>query len=50
MFNNNCADEIEPELKDIHECWIGGGSLYPLCKGNGKEKCLQCPIYEKENM
>lgn len=32
--------------KEIEDCFVSNGELYPLCKGNGDEKCHDCCQYE----
>lgn len=39
-------EEAYKILKNETECFISNEEPYPLCKGNGKEKCHDCCYYE----
>lgn len=28
------------------KCFVSNGEPYPLCKGNGEDKCHDCCVYE----
>lgn len=43
-------ETLKPNHETKENCFVSNGESYPLCKGNGKNKCHDCCLYEDYEM
>lgn len=44
IISSNGTNYIPNDTNE--KCFVSNGEPYPLCKGNGENKCHDCCVYE----